>query len=234
MNETAVRIVIRPSRPTPSRTTRWLGWLGLPWLLLVLIGTDAVLDVLGLPPGERPLLLRLLVAVSAVLPIGLYVSSPWLGRLPSMSWLLASPQPEAELDADGIRLRLPDHPDQYIRWSAIAGLRLANNWPRDSVLIGVDGQHVATIPWSLAQPRGRVLASRPLAQQVIELRPDRFALTGTNWAGLPDQFGLRDAAGPAPSVQDSVRRQRLVFGGIIAALLVVSIVAAAAWLTSSP
>jgi hypothetical protein len=233
MTETTDSIVIRPGRATPSRTTRWLGLLGFPWLFLVLIGTDAILTALGFPPGERPLLVRVVVIACAVLPIGLYVASPWLGRLPSLSWLLAWPQPEAELDLDGIRLRLPDRPDQYVPWSAVAGLKEASNWRGDSVLVGVDGQILATIPWSLAHPRS-FFTARPLAQQVVELLPDRFALTGSNWAGLADQFGLRDAALPASSAQDSARRQRLVIGGIIAVMLVVSTIAAIAWLSTPP
>jgi hypothetical protein len=207
--------------------------LGLPWLFVVLIGSDTVLTALGLPPSERPPLLRVVVIALSALPIGLYVLSPWLGRVSSMSWLLAKPQPEAELDRDGIRLSLPDLPDQYVPWSAVAALKAANKWPRDSVLVGVEGELLATIPWSLAHPR-TFFTARPLAQQVVELLPDRFALTGSNWAGLADQFGLRDAAVPASPAQGSARRQTLVIGGIIAVMLVVSIVAAVVWLTSPP
>jgi hypothetical protein len=173
------------------------------------------------------------VVALAILPIGLYVSSPWLGRVSSMSWLLAKPQPEAELDLHGIRLRLPDRPDQYVPWSAVAGMKAANNWRRDSVLVSDEGELLATIPWSLAHPRS-FFTARPLAQQVVDLLPDRFAQTGSNWAGLADQFGLRGAAVPASPAQDSARRQTLVIGGIIAVMLVVSIVAAVVWLTSPP
>jgi hypothetical protein len=233
MNVATGRIVVRPSSPTPSRATRWLGLLGFPWLFLVVIGTDAALTMLGLPPDERPLVIRVLAVVLAVVPLGLYVASPWLGRLPPLRWLFAWPQPEAELDLDGIRLSLPDRPDQYVPWSAVAGLKAANNWRRDSVLVGVDGQILATVPWSLAHPRS-LFTARPLAQQVVELLPDRFALTGSNWAGLADQFGLRDAALPASSAQDSARRQWLVVGGVIALMLVVSTIAAIAWLSSPP
>jgi hypothetical protein len=118
MNGLSALIVIHPSRPTPSRRTTLLGWLGLPWLIAVLFGTDAVLELIGLPPGERPLPLGMLLVASALLPIALYVASPWLGRLPAMGWLLAKPQPKAVLDAEGIRLTLPERTEARLRSSS--------------------------------------------------------------------------------------------------------------------
>jgi hypothetical protein len=232
MNGPSTPIVIRPSRPTPSRRTTLLGWLGLPWLIAVLFGTDAVLELIGLPPGERPLPLGMLLVASALVPIALYVASPWLGRLPAMGWMLAKPQPKAVLDAEGIRLTLPERTDQDVAWSSVAALQPANSLRRTSALVGSEGQLLATVPWALAHPRGPGLVSRSLARQVVDIRPDRFALTGTDWAGMADGFTLREAAAPAPSAGDSVRRQRLLVGGLIAVTLSVSILAAIAWYAS--
>lgn len=229
MNEAAVRIVIRPSRPTPSRATRWLGLLCLPWALLVLIGGDSILGMVGLPPNERPPVLRALVVAVAVLPIALYAGSPWLGRLRPLRWLFATPQPEAELDADGVRLTLPGRADQYFSWSSVAALQASGNLERASILVGVDGRELATIPWPLAHP-STAFAGRPLAQQVVEIRPDRFVLTGSSWAGMADQFALRDPDAPAPPRQDDGKRQRVVIGAVIAVMALLSLIAAIAWL----
>ena len=219
-------MIIRARPIEISRAARLLGWLAIPWALVVLIGGEAVLDRLGLYP--EPLVLRLTLVFVALTPGALAVASPWLGRLPTMGWLLASPQPEARLDFDGFTLILPDREPVRFKWSEITAMQPANDWGRSAHLLGNDGAVLATIPNALAYPRGWSWVSRSLAQEVVAAQPDRYVVTGTNVAGVVDRFALRDADRPISDI-DPARRQALALSVIFALLAGFGIVVAVIW-----
>jgi hypothetical protein len=211
----AMPVVIRASPLAISQATGWIGWLALPWAFAVLFGGSALIDRLGLGT-DTPLALRLSLVVVALTPGAVRVTSPWLGRLPGMRWLLASPQPEARLDIDHLTLILPDREPVRFDWSEITGMQPANDFRRSAHLLGSGGAVLATIPYELAHPR-RWRTSRSFAQEVVEARPDRYVVTGTNVVGVADRIALRETASAISDI-DPVRRQAIVFTVLVALL----------------
>ncbi len=231
----AIPVIVRASPVALSRATRRIGWLAFPWFFGILFGGAALQDRLGWPLGMAPLPVRLALISVAAVPMVMYVASPWLGRLPAMRWLLASPQPEARLDLDGLALTLPEREPIRLEWSAITGMQPANDFRRSTHLLGTGGEVLATLPAELAYPRGHGWgwSARSLGQEVVALRSDRYELTGTNWAGWPDRLGLRDTGRPVPTGGDSTRRRQAIGFTIILALLgAFGIVIALVWLTT--
>ena len=223
----AMPVIIRARPMAISRAARLMGWLALPWLFAVIFGGVALLDRLGLY-RDGPLVLRLTLVIVAVAPVAIAATSPWLGRLPGMRWLLASPQPEARLGSDGFTLILPDREPVRFTWSEITGMQPANDWGRSAHLLGAHGAVLATIPNALAYPREWSWVSRSIAQEVVAARPDRYVLTGTNVAGVAERFALRDADSPIPDINPE-KRQALALSVIFALLAGFGIVVAVIW-----
>jgi hypothetical protein len=222
-------VIVRASPVAISRTTRRIGWLAFPWLFGVLFGGTALFNLFEWPLGEVPLALRLALVVLALIPAATYILSPWLGHVPALRWLLASPQPEARLDLDGLTLMLPDREPVRFDWSEITGMRPANDVRRSTQLLGPAGAVLATLPDVLAYPRGRGLWSRSLAQEVAGLRPDRYNVTGTSVGGLVDRIALRDTGQAIAPQPDPTRRQVIAVAVIVAILGGLGIVIAVVW-----
>lgn len=55
--------------------------------------------------------------------------------------------------------------------------------------------------------------------EVVDVRPDRYALSGTNWAGVPDAFALRATHAALLDVVASDRRRSAVVIGLLAVLI---------------
>jgi hypothetical protein len=211
---------------------RLLGWLSIPWALAVFFGLDAVLRPIGYPLGQQPPLLRLLVIVVALAPGALAIASPWLGRLPTMGWLLAKPQPEVRLNAGGIRLVLPDRPVQTSAWSDIAGLVPSNDLRRTSSLLGIDGQVLATIPPGLVMQRARGPGPHSLAEAVVVIRPDRYMAAPPWMDGVPTSFAIRAAGASDPALNP--RRLYVPALTVVVLLLGIGAVAAFVWVNAGP
>lgn len=193
-------IVIRPQRQVLSRTARWLSWAAIPWALGVLFGFDAVLRSFGTPLGEQPPLSRALVVAIALVPGLLLIVSPWLGPRAATGWLLARPQPEARLDAEGIRLMLPDQPVQAIAWSDIASLSPSNDLRRTSSLLDANGQVLAKIPPGLVMQLARGPGPHSLAEAIVAIRPDRYVAAPPGIYGVVTGFAIREAGAKNPPV----------------------------------
>ena len=56
-----------------------------------------------------------------------------------------------------------------------------------------------------------------IATVIVRARPDRFALSGANWAGVPTEFALRASDDPQPLADEWVRRRRLTTAAIVLA-----------------
>jgi hypothetical protein len=68
--------------------------------------------------------------VIAVAPLIVLLASPVLGRLPGLRWVLATPQPLATLDHQGIELALPGLGTRRFGWPEIDHLELHKTWRR--------------------------------------------------------------------------------------------------------
>jgi hypothetical protein len=218
-------VVVRASPVAASRAARAIAWLALPWFFAVLFGGAAILAHFERPLGQAPLALRLALIVLAAIPAAMYILGPLLGRSWAFRWLLASPQPEARLDLDGLTLMLPDRKPMRFEWSDITGMHPANDVWRSAYLLGAGGVVLARLPNVLAHPRGR----GSLAQEVVDLRPDRYDVAGTSVTGWADRIAVRDPDRPVTPQADPTRRQAIAFAVIVAILGGFGIVIAIVW-----
>lgn len=213
-------VTVRPARAALSTAGRRLQLLAVPWAFGLLLGGEAVLASLGVVAGpDRPLWVRLLLVAIAITPAAVWLGHPWLGRTPSFRWLLEWPQPEARIDRDGIELVFAGEGARRFEWDAVASLRPSQRWRGPAELVGVEGTTLAYIPESLVHPRAGWRSSRTLAEEVVGTRPDRYALSGANWAGVPDAFALRGTPAGPPNVVAADRRRSAVINVVLALLL---------------
>jgi hypothetical protein len=194
--------------------------LAVPWAFGLLLAGEAVLPSLGVAPGpDRPLWLRLLLVAIAITPAAVWIGHPWLGRIPSFRWLLEWPQPAARIDRGGIEFVFAGEGARRFEWDTVASLRPSERWRGPAELVGVEGTTLAYIPESLVHPRSGWRSSRTLAMEVVGARPDRYALSGTNWAGVPDAFALRGHPVGLLDVVAANRRRATVVIVVFALLL---------------
>lgn len=224
---------VKPPRPTLTRSGRLLGLLALPWALGFLLAAGPLLATLGYSLGpQSPILLRVMVLAIGLTPAVIWMGHPWLGRAPGFRWLLESPQPFASLDSQGIALTLPGDGTRRVEWEHVASLVPRRPWRERARLVGVDGSTLVVIPDSLIHPKTAQGSSRTLAQLIVDVRPDRFALSDADWTGRPDAFSLRDAVGHF-DVRLAVRRRTAVSAGLVLVLIGVTLGAAMLWLASN-
>jgi hypothetical protein len=218
--------VVRSRTVTLSRIGDALWWLAVPWLFVMLAVAYAaqragLLDLVAT---------RAVVLAAGVAPLVLVFGSPLLGRLPGLRWLLATPQPGAILNEDGIELALPDVGVCWFRWQEIDRLELhETRWRQWGELRGGDGSRLAIVPMNLVYLKETWLTAPTLAEAVVRMRPDLFVLTEARW-GRADAFGRR---GPAvvPIDQAEVGRAHTRrFFGLLVPLAVVGIVTLVVWL----
>jgi len=210
-----------------------MAWASLPWALFVLFGTYRVLEWLGYPPTEQPLVFRIFLVAVALAPGLIYIACPWLARLPGMRRLLADPQPEATLDAEGIRPVLPSRPVRHFQWSEVASLAPSNDLRGTSSLLAPGGEVLATVPSYLVAPGGPGPGS--LAEAVVSVRPDRYVLTPGGMHSLTPWFDLRQRAVSVDARFDPQRSRKLA--ALLVATFIVGIGVLATtilWISSSP
>lgn len=173
------------------------------WVWMV-VGPVVVYSILGLIDiVERPLSVRL-AGFTVILVVGfgpfvvvLLMMSFHGRRLASLRpfrWLLATTQPGASLDPDGIELCSPAAGCRRFTWDQIARMEPTIEWRRGSFvegspaldLTGPDGRVLFRVPPSIyerLEPAGsKRWWSRPLtlAEYVVVMRPDQFALLDTH------------------------------------------------------
>ncbi len=189
--------------------------VAVPWFFLALI----VLDALGFASGGASDPQRYLSLVIALAPIVALMVHPWLGRLPGFRWLHHRTQPRLKIDEDGLDVQLPGLGRQRYAWDEISALRTRRDRAAD--LLGRDGVALARIPESLLFAGGTWWRSESVASLVVRARPDRFRLSGANWAGAPNEFALRAIDESAPTSDPWATRRRLLNVGIIVVCLVI-------------
>jgi len=70
--------IVRPSRPALSRARKWLGYLCIPFCIAFLVAADSLLTANGMPPGERPGVVRVAMIAIALIPVAVVVATPAL------------------------------------------------------------------------------------------------------------------------------------------------------------
>jgi hypothetical protein len=136
-------------------------------------------------------------------------------RLRPFRWLLATPQPSASLDADGVDLCTPEDGCRRFAWEEIASLEPDPAWLYGSFVEGwptvdlkaPDGRVLFRVPANLygrLSPVGSRWHSGPrtLAEHIVVTRPDRF--TFLEQTHLPPHywFPARGARGRRSGILD--------------------------------
>jgi hypothetical protein len=200
------------------------------WLFGLLLAPFYLLSALGLYP--EPAWLRLVVIVVAVTPVAIAVLYPWLRWLPGLGWLYEPIQPRARLDASGIELALPGRGLVYFPWNDVAGLVARADTILYGNLLGTDGSVLAKVPRSLLYFQDSWLSSlQTLASRVVELRPDRYAISGSRWANLPDEFALVEVATgyAAAAAEQALADRRFVIWVFLGSVTVLSVAVWVLW-----
>jgi hypothetical protein len=206
-------VTIKPQFPVLSRAGRGLAILSVPWFFVALV----VLDALGPAHRDAPQALRWLSLFVAAAPGSAVVLHPWIGRLLGFRWLHHRRQPRVAIGANGLDLQLPELDAHLFGWEEINGLRMRPD--RGADLLGPNGATLARIPESMILAGGTWWQSESIASLVVRARPDRYRLSGANWAGVPNEFALRMPEEPLVAAGRWAPRRRLVNVGITAAFI---------------
>jgi hypothetical protein len=104
-------------------------------------------------------------------------------------------------------------------WVEITGLRTTHG--RGPDLLGRDGVTLSRVPEDLLLRGGNWWRSESIASLIVRARPDRYRLSGANWAGVPTEFALRTASDPE-TMDDrwAIRRRSTTVGITIAFVLI--------------
>jgi hypothetical protein len=191
--------VLRAQRRPLTRRGRWFWILVVAFFFAWLFGTDALLRAAGLP-GRFPVGMRWLLVVVALTPFAIGYLSLLRPRLGLALGLIKTSLSRAVLDYSGIELSDEGLAPQRHRWDDISALEPAGKYWR---LMGSDGSVLATIPSELVLPRPSWSDNPTLAEAVVQVRPDRYALRGGRLEPGLTEFALR-----VP--EDSVGRVRFV------------------------
>src|SRR5687768_12473620 len=116
----AARTLLLPAHPPRSRMARLLGWLALPCLGVAFV-LDALLTTGGLPPADRPLLVRLSFVLLVLVPGPTWWLAPFVARLPGLGWLADQRPLVLELDESEVMIRHGESV-RTIRWTDVVGL----------------------------------------------------------------------------------------------------------------
>lgn len=219
-------VTIKPPRPTFSNAGRWLIVVSVPWFFLVLLGSSA----LGLVGRDDPQAQRILAIIVAGAPVIVLVFHQWLGRVPGLRWLHHRIQPRLAIGANGLDLRLPDVGEHFYSWDKVGGIRTRTRGGAD--LLAPDGAVLARIPESMVLAGGTWWRSESVASVVVRVRPDRYRLSGANWAGVPTEFALRSPSEPITTVDQWADRRLLVNAAVAIAFVVVTGFLVVRYLTS--
>jgi hypothetical protein len=182
----------------------------------VLLGLDAI----GLIGRSAPQTVRWLALFAAAAPTILLLFHPWLGQVRGLRWLHHRIQPRLAIRADGMDLRFPDIGERSYGWEEVAALRMRTDRAAD--LVGRGGVAIAKIPETMILAGGTWWRSESIAAIVVRVRPDRYRLSGANWAGVPNEFTLRAAEDPGTTHDAWTARRRLVNVLIVCAFVEVT------------
>jgi len=209
-------VVIKPRVPALSRAGRNLAVAAIPWFFASLL----VLYATGLAGPNAPQAVRMLSVFVTVAPIGVFFCHQWLGRVAGFRWLHHRTQPQLVLGSGGLELQLPGSGRRRFSWDEVVGLRTRPDRAAD--LLGRDGVALAKVPENMLLAGGTRWHSESIASAVVRMRPDRYRLSGANWAGVPNEFALRAAHEAISEANPWSRRQRLTTVGIVTAFVAVT------------
>lgn len=165
------------------------------------------------PPGHRlPGWLGGILILIAVIPLLTAYIAFVRYRVGRAMGLIKSIPTRAVLDPSGIELSLDGSAAEVHRWEDIVTMEKAG---KDWRLVGSDGSTVVAIPAGLALPRPSWSDAPTLAEAIVEMRPDRFALRlgGTFEVGLTE-FDLRESGDPVGRPRVAMNYS-LVAGGAV-------------------
>ena len=219
-------VILKPNWPALSKAARRLVILAAPWCFGSLLAADA----LGLIGRDDPQTQRWLAVLVATAPAATLVFHPWLGRVRGFRWLHHQTQPRLSIGANGLDLRLPEVGEHLYGWDEVGGLRMRRDHSAD--LMAVNGVPLARIPESLIMAGGGWWRSQSVASVVVRARPDRYRISGANWAGEPNEFALRATGEPMATIGPFATRRRLVTAAIWLSFGVVTVVLVARFLSA--
>ena len=146
------------------------------------------------PPGQRlPGWLGGTVIIIAVIPMVVAYVAFVRFRLGRALGLIQSTPTQAALDQSGIELSLEGSRPESHRWDDIVAME---KFGKDWRLVGPDGSTVVAIPAGLAYPRPSWSDAPSLAEAVVDMRPDRYALRGGKFEPGVTEFRLRELSDP--------------------------------------
>jgi hypothetical protein len=204
-------LVLRAEGARQNRRGRWLGIFAIAFFFVWLFGLNEVLlasDVRERLPGWLP---GLLISVALIPGAVWYVSlvRPTLGRALGLTQEIFS---QATLDPSGVELSVHGSVPERHTWDEISALERAD---RDWRLVGPGGATVAKIPRELALPRASMWDAPTLAEAIVEMRPDRYALRAGPWEPGLTEFALREAGDPIGRPRGGMHSTMLAVGVVL-------------------
>jgi hypothetical protein len=199
--------------PALSPTGKLFVLFGYAWVVVGPVVLYFVQRVFNLRVQEESPLVEagaLVLVLGFVLgPLGIAYFPRRFGRLRSFRWLLATPQPGARLDHDGLELCTPEDGCRRFLWDEIGSLEPDPAWLRGSLVEGwptvdlkaPDGRALFRVRGSVygqLDPVGGRWHSGPrtLAEHVVVIRPDRFGFLEPTQLPPHYWFRLREDARP--------------------------------------
>lgn len=204
--------MLRAKRRGLTRRGRWFWLLAVSFFFAWLLGTDVLLRAAGLLNLQRPGWLRGLLIVVALTPLVIgYVSllRPKLSRALGLTHASLS---RAVIDQSGIELSDEGQGPLRHPWDDIVALEQAG---KDWRLLGADGSVLASIPSQLALPRPSWSDAPTLAEAIVAMRPDRYALRGGRFEPGLTEFALRSPGDPIGRVRNVIHRRVVGLGVVL-------------------
>jgi hypothetical protein len=142
-------LTIIPRRAEYSRAAIALAVIAMPWAAIVTLGTAFAFALFGVPVPEVPALVRWLVGVIALAPIGVGLVGSLVGPRAGFTWMFRLPVPRLRVSPSGMELvpGRPDDPAWTVAWSEIEGL-LRHGFPERIKIVSARG--ALPVPRSLS------------------------------------------------------------------------------------
>ncbi len=210
-------LVLRAESARPNRRGRWFGVFAVAFFFVWLFALNEVLLASDLRDGLPGWLPGILIAVAAIPGAVWYVSlvRPRVGHALGLTQAVLS---QATLDPSGIELSVHGLVPERHGWGEITGLERTD---RDWRLVGQGGATVAEIPRELALPRASWTDAPTLAEAIVDMRPDRYALRGGPFEQGLTEFSLREPGDPVGRVRNVMHRKTLALGVMLFVLAII-------------